>query len=665
MTLRYKTLILVTTTTLLLIAVVLLLSNRIIKSSFANLEEQNLHQNARQTARLIDDEISKLESTLVDWARWDDSYQFVADGNRSYIENNLNPSSIVNLNLNFIVFTDIRGQMVYGKAVDLETESEVALPDALKSHILSNALLSGIADESVASGVILLPDFPVLIASAPVLNSLEKGPARGRLIIGRFINAAEMKAIAEKIQLSLTLHRFDAQYLSGKLARIVRKFAEGQQTVVNLPGNDRIEIYFVIKDIYGAPVLFMGIDNARAIYTQGERTLAYFTTFLFVIGGVFVVAAFGLIETVVLTRLRSVSRQVNAVETTGDFEGRVTLAGRDELSQLATDINKMLDSLQHSTERDRNILDNIVDGYCETDLEGRMLLTNRALCRMLAVSEAELHHMRIDEFIDPQDMSEIRQSLRACIAAKKPIRRISGRFRNKVGEIRYFDAAQNQITDSQGKPIGYRSIIRDMTELKQNEERLAYLAYHDALTGLYNRKAFMERLAEEIAYARRYHQERTLLFLDLDKFKAVNDSFGHDAGDLLLTMAARRIREELRETDVVARMGGDEFTILLTNPERVPTDLVVRRIAASLAKPFEINQHTIDFVSVSIGSKTFPRDAQAAEDLIKVADRDMYRIKSQRKHTRIGALIEQHQQAGKTGMESPAGPPEQTAMRKR
>jgi len=628
MTLRKKTILSITLTTLLLIAVVLLLSNKIILGSFGRLEEQNINQNAQQTLRLLDDEISKLESTLKDWSNWDDTYQFVSDGNEQYIENNLNESSIANLNLNFMVLSDISGHITYGKAVDLSSGSQAEFPAALLDHIKESAALSRLEDQSVVGGIILLPDFPVLIASAPVLNSMEEGPARGRLIIGRYFDASEIKRIAEKLQLSLTVHRFDDGRLPDELKKITRSFGEGQQMVVNKRNDDIIEIFFLVKDIYESPVLFVGIDKSRAIYMQGRKTLGYFTIFLVSIGGIFMLVTSALIEKVVLARLRSASRQVNAIETHGDFEARVALAGGDELSRLAADINKMLDALQVSTERDRNILDNIIDGYCETDLRGQILLTNKSLCRMSAFSESELLSRNIEDFIHPEDMSKMRQAIRACIANNEPIRRLDGKFQVQTGQVGYFDAAINLVNDSQGRPIGYRSIIRDVTEIKQNEERLVYLAYHDSLTGLFNRKAFMERLEKEIAYATRYQQERVLLFIDLDKFKAVNDTFGHDAGDELLAMVAKRMRVELRDTDIIARMGGDEFTILLTNPERFPAGVVTKRLVKAIAQPFEINGRTIDFVSASIGVKNFPKDASSSEDLIKAADSDMYREKN-------------------------------------
>ena len=628
MTLRNKTVLSITATTLLMIAVVLLLSKTILLRSYGQLEDRNIHQNAEQVLRLLDDEIAKLESTLKDWAYWDDTYLFVTDVNTDYIENNLNESSIVNLNLNFMVFTDASGRIVFEKAVDLHTGSAIDFPPALLEHIRQSAPLSRLEESAVTAGIILLPDFPVLIASAPVLTSAQEGPAHGRMILGRFFDSSEIKRIADKLQLSLSVHRFDDQRLPEDLKTVTRSFAAGQEMVVHTRSEEVIEIFFAIKDIYGTPILFVGIDTSRAIYMQGRKTLGYFTAFVVCIGAVFMFVTTFLIEKVVLARLRKTSRQVNAIGNHGDFEARVALEGKDELACLATDINKMLDALQESTERDRNILDNIIDGYCELDLQGRILLANKSMGRITGFHESELLHKNLAELVHPRDVERLRQAVQASVADKTPIHHLDGRFQTRAGRSGYFDAGVNLITDNNGHPVGYRSIIRDVTEIKENEERLVYLAYHDPLTALYNRKAFMERLEEELAYAARYHQERVLLFIDLDKFKAVNDTFGHDTGDALLAAVAKRMRRQLRETDIIARMGGDEFCILLNNPERVSAEAVVKRVAEAIDMPYELDGRTIDFVSASIGVKRYPGDATTSEDLIKAADSDMYREKN-------------------------------------
>lgn len=182
---------------------------------------------------------------------------------------------------------------------------------------------------------------------------------------------------------------------------------------------------------------------------------------------------------------------------------------------------------------------------------------------------------------------------------------------------------------------------QDITERKQAERAIHQLAYYDSLTGLANRVLFKDRLSNAISYAARHDQHLATLFIDLDRFKIINDTLGHTVGDLLLTRVAERLSESVRQSDSVsrhadhepvhalARLGGDEFTILLTAlPQPEDAGRVARRILESLAHPFIIEGHEI-FISASIGISIYPSDGSTVEALLKNADTAMYHAKEQ------------------------------------
>ena len=176
--------------------------------------------------------------------------------------------------------------------------------------------------------------------------------------------------------------------------------------------------------------------------------------------------------------------------------------------------------------------------------------------------------------------------------------------------------------------VGYRmGTMLDISERKQAEERIRYLAHHDALTGLPNRVLLLEQLESLLALARRRSNQLAVLFLDLDHFKTVNDSLGHHAGDLLLTEVARRLRAAVRDADVVARQGGDEFLIVMADIA-APADAaaVAAKLLAAVTAPFDIEGHTVS-VAPSIGISAFPRDGTTADELIRNADSAMYSAK--------------------------------------
>jgi diguanylate cyclase (GGDEF)-like protein/PAS domain S-box-containing protein len=197
------------------------------------------------------------------------------------------------------------------------------------------------------------------------------------------------------------------------------------------------------------------------------------------------------------------------------------------------------------------------------------------------------------------------------------------------GESRHLEVRLLPHIGGQGKVLGYFSVTTDITEHKLAELRMQRVAHHDGLTGLPNQLLFNDRLDQTISLAKRDSREFALLYLDLDKFKPVNDALGHAAGDELLKAVATRIRREVRESDTVARVGGDEFIVILPDIDsREDAESVARKIIAALAAPFQLGsqKQSVD-IGTSIGIAVYPADARDAEALVRAADAAMYRAK--------------------------------------
>jgi diguanylate cyclase (GGDEF)-like protein/PAS domain S-box-containing protein len=213
------------------------------------------------------------------------------------------------------------------------------------------------------------------------------------------------------------------------------------------------------------------------------------------------------------------------------------------------------------------------------------------------------------------------------------------RMVGRNGRLVWFRDSVHVVKDARGDALLLQGVMLDITERKQAEEQVAFLAYHDKLTGLPNRALFGELLDLSLARARRHDLAVGVLYLDVDNFKLVNDSLGHTAGDDLLVQLADRLRGCTRETDLVARQGGDEFLLLLSDLERgtgalsgaadapmLVAESVASRVQEALDAPFELNGQ-LHYVTVSSGISLFPQDAQSAEDLLKNADTAMYQSK--------------------------------------
>ncbi len=251
---------------------------------------------------------------------------------------------------------------------------------------------------------------------------------------------------------------------------------------------------------------------------------------------------------------------------------------------------------------------------------GRVLYVNAAGAALIgADSHIELAERRTSDFVHPDDLRRVRQHLDQTAS------RVQYRLVRDDGEIREVDAASVAITYENAAAI--QTVFRDITERRALEARLLHEVLHDALTGLANRTLFRDRLEHALAIARRDAGHRiAICFLDLDDFKAVNDSLGHEAGDALLRTIGDRLREATRETDTVARFGGDEFAVLL---DRLNDDAaamhIVNRMMSALSHPIIIGSRTIT-ISASIGI-AFAEPVDEVETLLRKADVAMYDAK--------------------------------------
>src|SRR5207249_1389624 len=200
---------------------------------------------------------------------------------------------------------------------------------------------------------------------------------------------------------------------------------------------------------------------------------------------------------------------------------------------------------------------------------------------------------------------------------------------NKVG----ISIAGEPVFDSSGAFKGYRGVGKDISERKQDEERIQFLANHDALTSLPNRAMFSEVLNLAVQNARRYNRNFAVLFIDLDRFKNINDTLGHEAGDKLLQEMGTRLTQTVRASDVVARLGGDEFVVpVAEGSEAKQVAAVARKALSAVVKPILIQGQEC-LVTASIGICMYPSEAHDEQSLMKNADIAMYRAKEDGKNT--------------------------------
>jgi diguanylate cyclase (GGDEF)-like protein/PAS domain S-box-containing protein len=312
-------------------------------------------------------------------------------------------------------------------------------------------------------------------------------------------------------------------------------------------------------------------------------------------------------------------------------ERRALKVLRGQFGAAPTRARAALRTLRESEELFRAAFRNAAVGMALLAADGLAVRVNSRLCDMLGYPEAELLRRSFPHLIHPDDRPRLLRYLQRA-GRERDHHGVECRYLRAGGAAIWCQIASSSIENESGQVAHHVLQLIDITARKQAEDYLTQLAHYDLLTGIPNRALFHQRLAQAISQARRHQGQLALLFVDLDGFKAVNDTMGHAVGDLLLQVVAERITQCVRADDMVARLAGDEFTVLLPRIRGTEAaERVARTIVRDLARPI-VAQERILHVTSSVGVAIFPDAGHDVETLLAAADAAMYLAKSRGKN---------------------------------
>ena len=328
----------------------------------------------------------------------------------------------------------------------------------------------------------------------------------------------------------------------------------------------------------------------------------------------------------------------------GDLAARSGIDyGVDEIGQVARSFDHMAEALlardqalhesQAKLEKAQEVAH--IGSWVSTPTPvGGQLTWSRETCRIFGLTEDRFDN-RIETFfamVHPEDLEAVKEANRAALAGDKSYD-IEHRIVRPDGSVRWVHEQADIVRDAEDKAVSMVGVVQDITERKTAEERIQYLAYYDALTGLPNRALFMDRLQHAVIDADRRERLVGVMFLDVDRFKDVNDSLGHETGDQLLKAVAERLTAVVRKGDTVARLGGDEFTIILAGMAHVDDAArVAQKILEVFEQPFHVAQREFH-MTASVGITLYPFDDSNSSHLLRNADIAMYRAKEAGRNT--------------------------------
>ncbi len=315
------------------------------------------------------------------------------------------------------------------------------------------------------------------------------------------------------------------------------------------------------------------------------------------------------------------------------YDSMGKLIGVIETLRDITDRRRLEDDLRESEERFRTVIQHSGAGIAVVDPEGKFIHVNPAMANLLGYTEKELLRMDFQSISHPEDIAQEMEKVARLLKGEMESYRQEKRYLHKNGRIMWALFTASLVRDRQGNPRYFIGQAQDITDRVRAEETIRQMAYHDSLTGLPNRKLLADRMAMVQAQAKRNRHQVAVAYLDLDGFKKVNDIHGHEIGDLLLQEVSRLIPEVLRRGDTMARVGGDEFVLILPEiKDKKDVAFIAEKVMNCLERPFMIGPHEIN-ITTSLGIAIFPDDGEDPETLLRNADNAMYQAKQAGKNT--------------------------------
>ncbi len=460
------------------LAVAYALSQTVLMDGFARVEENRATLNVERSLSVLSDRLAFLDATAIDWAAWDDTYTFIQDGNKGYIDTNLGETTFTHLELNLMLFINSADQIVFGKAFDLQSDRELPLPLGLQEHLYANApLLRHSTTDSSVTGIVLLPDGPMLVASRPILTSEDKGPIQGSLIMGRYLDTAEIERLAQIVKLPVTISQVNDPQMPADFQKAGLSLSEKMPTVVATLNADTIAGYSLVNDIYGKPAVILKVDMPRDIYAQGQTTVGHFLILFLVAGLASGVIALVFLDRLILSRLAHLSHGARTIGKSGDLSARVPVTGKDELSGLANNINEMLARLEQAQstvketqQKYKLLVENANEAIVVTQ-EGRVKFANPRAIELTGYSIDELTSRPFAELIYPDDRETVIKRYLTVLRGEELVPPYhTYRIIGKGGDIRWAETTATRVI-WEDKPASL-TFLTDITERKQAEEAL-------------------------------------------------------------------------------------------------------------------------------------------------------------------------------------------------
>lgn len=625
---------------LLIGTVALVVSSSIIFTAFFHsyLTTQESIQTDKDTYRLIDSIEAKkddYQGSVNDWAHWDETYDYILDKDPLYEQNNLISDTFINLTINFLVFYSKKDGIKSATYYDFEKQAITVFPSEFKNHM--NDYLNSIEKNVDDSFIMSFGGDFYWLAVSPITDSVSIKSTDGSILFGKKLDSATILELDKVADGKVQFHTAEelSTYQNGMFDTSGGSNPQYKNWKENTSESEMISWISLPEtniDDFVTPV-FVSITKDRLLYINGvkqERNLMFFYIGFSLLVGIILVI---LIHVTFSKPLFNTTTKISSIDLSKRNFDLLPVKGTDEISRLQIAVNNMLveieeknNELRQNEERLKIIFDQAPIGIALSDIDKKCFIQlNKSFADILQRSSEEIMAEDWLSITHPDDLQEDLNYMELLVSGQIDIFNMDKRFLLPNGFYVWVSMTVAAIKEDYGGIRRNICMIKDITDQKNKEKSIIYLSYHDSLTEIHNRNYFEKMKAT-------LNNENgslplTIIMCDINGLKMMNDGFGHHYGDLLLIKAAKMLQKECRPTDVLCRIGGDEFCILLPNTTSEYAEQLCNRVHENCKKQNRLPDREIFHLSISLGFATKTNDTESIELTINIAEDRMQRAK--------------------------------------
>ncbi|SMB91698.1 PAS domain S-box-containing protein/diguanylate cyclase (GGDEF) domain-containing protein [Desulfonispora thiosulfatigenes DSM 11270] len=646
----HKTRIIIIFTVVIMLFFNYIVSKKLMINNFSELENAQAAEDIMHIKNSLNEKAESLNNLGKYWASKEKSIDFIQNPYNQYFQDYIEINLLKDNNLNVIMYLNAKNEIVYAKELNQENQSDKSIYPELYKYIEQNPkILECKNPDNAPCGLVKLGNETLLISLCPLIKNGAQKPAQGTLILGRYLDKGILNSLTSNDKIKCQIVNYDKED---------NNYGLDWKTLTNKPSlskeinSEHMVGYSILHDINGNANMVLKTELPRDINLKARQTLRYL---LIILGSNLMFIGFGsnlLLKNRILNPGKRLSKIIDKFSNYDIYRGNINLTTEDTKLKSPDNFNHMLNTLDEIQENVtsinktlQDIIDFLPDPTFVIDNNQNVIAWNRAIEDMTGVLNQEIlgtrnysipffdriEPMLIDLIFD----SNLRLNGNFDSLKKDGDKYFATRYNGKVFNNKgaFLWAKASPLYDERGEKVGAIESIRDISEQKEIEEKLKSLSFKDHLTGTYNRTFYEQEISR---HQTKNNQSLGIIVLDLDGLKLINDTIGHLAGDMVLKTAVNIINKSIRKQDFLARIGGDEFSILVTEANHEIMEKIIRNILENL-NVYNTNYPQIP-LSISLGYAISGME-KSIESTIKEADNYLYRQKTKQRQNARSNIV--------------------------